>query len=52
MEHFCNDVLGVQMPGRCEMAAYADDFSLVTADLEMESLKSKVKVADGWTEVG
>lgn len=41
---FFYEVLEVKMAGGCELEGYADDLSLLAADLGIESLKSKVAV--------
>lgn len=42
---FYDEVLGAEMSGGFELVVYADDLSLVAADLGIESLKSKLEVA-------
>lgn len=42
MKHFNDEILSVEKLGECDLVEYADDLSLATADLRIESLKSKV----------
>lgn len=41
---FYDEVLGVKMPGKCELVAYADDLGLVAANQQIKSLKSKLEM--------
>lgn len=41
---FCDEVLGLKIPGGCELVTNTDDLVVVVTDQEIESLKSKVEV--------
>lgn len=51
---FYDDVLEVELPGGCELVAYAHDLALVVEDRKTEPLQRKVKVVvemiDRWME--
>lgn len=39
---FYDEVLGVEMPGGCELVAYADELDVVGADLWMDGIPLKL----------
>lgn len=38
VDYFCDETIGVEVRGECELVAYADDLALVPAQLGIDSL--------------